>query len=109
MGKIYFQTNEEDILEYLDGDEVYCSTTGLQSTQYLSMLIEFQIGAKQPPPDINVNILDVEELLEDKEKRISTILKELALLEEENIVHCQEAARASLTTLKPRTTWNPCW
>ena len=55
------------------------------------MLIEFQIGTKQPPPNISVNILDVE----NKDKYISALLKELAVLEEENIVHCQEAARAS--------------
>ena len=59
------------------------------------MLIEFQIGAKQPPLDNSVTILDVEELLEDNEKRIFVLLKKLALLEEENTVHRQEAARAS--------------
>ena len=59
------------------------------------MLIEFQIGTKQPPPDNSMNILDVEELLEDKEKCISALLKKLAVLEEENIIHRQEAARAS--------------
>ena len=59
------------------------------------MLIEFQIGAKQAPPDSSVTILDVEELLEDNEKRISVLLKKLAVLEEENTVHRQEAARAS--------------
>ena len=40
-------------------------------------------------------ICDVEELLEDKDKCISALLKELAVLEEESIVHCQEATRAS--------------
>ena len=86
---------KEDILQYLDGDEMYRSSIGLRSAQYLSMLIEFQIGAKQPPLNSSVTILDVEELLEDKEKRIFVLLKKLALLEEENTVHRQEAAQAS--------------
>ena len=37
---------KEDILQYLDGDEVYRSSIGLRSAQYLSILVEFQIGAK---------------------------------------------------------------
>ena len=42
-----------------------------------------------------MTILNVEELLEDNEKHISVLLKKLALLEEENTVHRQEAAQAS--------------
>lgn len=58
---------KEDIVEYMEGDEVYRSTVGLRSAQYLSMLIDFQIGAKQPSLDIFVNIFDVDDTLKENE------------------------------------------
>ena len=85
---------KKDLVEYLDGDEEYHSTIGLQTTQYLSMLIEFQIGPKRPPPDTAVSIFDVDEMLRSTEEENMILLKKMAAVEEQDAVLRQEVAQA---------------
>ena len=62
------QWMKEEIAQFKSGDEVYRSTHRFRSAQYLSIVIDYQIGPKLPPPDSTVTIVDVDEKLEAAEK-----------------------------------------
>ena len=85
---------KEDLVEYLDGDEEYHSSIRLRTAQYLSILIEFQIGPKRTPPNIAVSIFDVDEMLRNKEEENMILWKKMAAVEEQDAVLRQEVAQA---------------